>query len=378
MVVDRLGLLGIDAATPDEAFIQKMAEQDIALRPAPVIDLTLAATPKKYAAVLRGLLEADFCDAVLAVVGSSAQFQPALAVEPITQVANERAWGKPLASFLAPQADASLALLAEAGIAAFRTPEACADALAARLAWRGPCAALTHAEPLRLPAATWARIDRSEGVLDELRSLELFDALGLPTVGREVVVEAPWRHSVDGPVAAKLISADLPHKTEAGAVTLGLRDHASLERAVLAMHESARRYKPDARIEGVLIQQMVSGGMAEVLLGYRDDAALGPLITLGVGGRLAEVYKDAATRVAPVGPDEARDMIESVRGLAVIRGWRGQPAGDLEGLVQAIVALSRLATLPSRPVAEAEINPLIVSRDRVTAVDGLVVLKSRR
>jgi hypothetical protein len=105
---------------------------------------------------------------------------------------------------------------------------------------------------------------------------------------------------------------------------------------------------------------------------------LGPLITLGVGGQLAEVYKDAATRVAPVSLDEARDMIGSVRGLAVIRGWRGQPAGDLEGLAEAIVALSRLATLPERPIAEAEINPLIVGRDRATAVDGLVVLKPRR
>jgi hypothetical protein len=103
MVVDRLGLLGIDAAIPDQAFIRKMAEQDIALRPAPVIDLTLAATPKKYAAVLRGLLEANFCDAVLAVVGSSAQFQPALAVEPITQVANERAWGQTLLSRSSPR-----------------------------------------------------------------------------------------------------------------------------------------------------------------------------------------------------------------------------------------------------------------------------------
>jgi hypothetical protein len=229
-----------------------------------------------------------------------------------------------------------------------------------------------------LPASIQAALEQGEGVLDELRSLALFDALGLPTVRREVLGDRPWRYSLEGPVAAKLISADLPHKTEAGAVTLGLNDLASLERAADAMHERARQYRPDARIEGVLIQEMVTGGMAEVLLGYRDDASLGPLITLGVGGRLAEVYKDAATRVAPIGLEDARDMIASVRGLAVIRGWRGQPAGDLEGLAQAIVAMSALASLPGQPVAEAEINPLIVARDRVTAVDGLVVLKPRR
>ncbi len=352
-----------------------MAAQDIRLRAAPVIDLTLAATPKKYAAVLRGLLEADFCDAVLAVVGSSAQFQPTLAVEPIIAVAGERAWDKPLASFLAPQADASLALLAERGIAAFRTPEACADALAARLHWSTPTDATATPEvQARLQRAA-DRVAGLTGVLDELRSLELFDELGLPTVARQVLRDKPWQHHLEGPVAVKLVSPDLPHKTEAGAVSLGVRDQAELDHAIARMHASALRYQPDARIEGVLVQPMVSG-LAEVLLGYREDPALGPLITLGVGGRLAEVYKDAATRVAPVDRTQARDMIGAVRGLAPIRGWRGLPQGDLEGLADAIVAMSQLALIKACPIAEAEINPLIVGVDRVTAVDGLVVLKS--
>jgi hypothetical protein len=95
-----------------------------------------------------------------------------------------------------------------------------------------------------------------------------------------------------------------------------------------------------------------------------------------VGGRLAELYKDAATRVAPIDLAGARDMIEAVRGLASIRGWRGQAVGDLEGLASMIVALSRLALIPGRPISEAEINPVIVLTDRVTAVDGLIVLKS--
>jgi acyl-CoA synthetase (NDP forming) len=377
MVVDRLGLLGIDAAVPTEPFIAAMAAQDIRLRAAPVIDLTLAATPRKYAAVLRGLLESDFCDGVLAVVGSSAQFQPALAVEPIIAVAGERVWDKPLASFLAPQADASLALLAEHGIAAFRTPEACADALAARLHWVAPAEPTTTAEDsARLDQAA-ALIRRSSGVLDELRSLELFDQLGLPTVARRVLRGPPWEHDLEGPVAVKLISSDLPHKTEAGAVSLGISGSAALEQAVTRMRASALHYRPDASIDGVLVQPMVSG-LAEVLLGYRDDPALGPLITLGVGGRLAEVYRDAATRVAPVDHAGARAMIDAVRGLAPIRGWRGLPPGDVEGLADAIVALSRLALISAHPVAEAEINPMIVGADRVTAVDGLVVLKAGR
>jgi acyl-CoA synthetase (NDP forming) len=103
--------------------------------PAPLIDLTLAATSDKYRAVLEALLALPDCDAVLAVVGSSAQFHPELAVKPIVGIA---ASAKPLAVFLAPHAEASLKLLAEAGVPAFRTPEACADALAAYFAWRAP------------------------------------------------------------------------------------------------------------------------------------------------------------------------------------------------------------------------------------------------
>ena len=413
MVVDRLGLRGIEAATPTDAFIDAMAAQDISLKAAPVIDLTLAATPRKYAAVLQGLMEADFCDAVLAVAGSSAQFQPALAVEPIVKVATARAWSKPLAAFLAPHADASLALLADHGIAAFRTPEACADALAARLTWRAPrglpgalpdpirrtldqqVRALTadtrlSAEPLpatpRL-ATNPLSASRTEGfrpaapqraaaprVLDEADSLALFDTLGIQTVARALLREAPWTHPLAGPVAVKLVSADLPHKTEAGAVRLGIEGEAALAEAIDAMRASALAYRAEARIDGVMVQAMVSG-MAEVLLGYRDDALLGPLVTLGVGGRLAEVYCDAATRVAPVDLAAAHEMIGSVRGLASIRGWRGQAPGDLAGLAAAIVALSHLACLDQQPVSEAEINPLIVSHHGITAVDGLVVLK---
>jgi acyl-CoA synthetase (NDP forming) len=401
MVVDRLGGLGLQAALPPESFIAAMAAQGVALRAAPVIDLTLAATPHKYAAVLRGLLEGDFCDAVLAVAGSSAQFQPALAVEPIVRVAGERDWDKPLAVFLAPQADASLALLARHGIAGFRTPESCADALAARLRWHAPrvLAAPVPEAAARLLAALGATQAGSRGdasraglapadashagappaaagrVLDEVRSLDVFDALGVPTVARAVLREAPWSHSLAWPVVAKLVSADLPHKTEAGAVTLGIEGLAGLAEAIDTMRASAQRHAPGARIDGVLVQPMVRG-LAEALLGYRHDPQLGPIVILGVGGRLAELHRDAAIRVAPVDAATAGAMIDEVAGLAPIRGWRGLPRGDLDALAAAVVAVSSLAALPGQPVAEAEVNPLIVDRDRVVAVDALVVMRA--
>jgi len=102
---------------------------------------------------------------------------------------------------------------------------------------------------------------------------------------------------------------------------------------------------------------------------------VGPIVLLGAGGTLAEVYKDYALRLAPVGEREAATMIEEVRGLATARGHRGSPCGDLGALARTVAALSRLALVTGQPVAEAEINPLIVKQAGVVAVDGLAVMK---
>ncbi|MCF8534322.1 MAG: acetate--CoA ligase family protein, partial [Reyranella sp.] len=127
---------------------------------------------------------------------------------------------------------------------------------------------------------------------------------------------------------------------------------------------------------GFLIQKM-ERGLAEVILGYRRDPLVGPTITVGLGGVLAEIYKDASTRLAPVDEAEARQMIGEVKGLATIRGYRNLPLGDVEALASAIAAFSALAHSAFADIAEAEINPLLVKQEGegVVAVDGLVVLR---
>ena len=131
----------------------------------------------------------------------------------------------------------------------------------------------------------------------------------------------------------------------------------------------------NAKLDGFLVQKM-ERGLAEVILGFRRDPLVGPTITVGLGGVLAEIYKDAATRLAPVDEAEARQMIEEVKGLATIRGYRNLPRGDVAALAKAIAAFSTLAHQAFADVSEAEINPLLVKRDGegVVAVDGLVLL----
>jgi acyl-CoA synthetase (NDP forming) len=126
-------------------------------------------------------------------------------------------------------------------------------------------------------------------------------------------------------------------------------------------------------ITRVLVQPMIRG-VGEVLIGYRVDPDVGPLIMVAMGGVFTEIYRDRSLRLAPVDLTAAHEMIAEVRGLATLKGFRGKPAGDLDALAQAIVVLSRLADDPA--VVEAEINPLIVraAGDGVVAVDAVVRL----
>jgi hypothetical protein len=131
------------------------------------------------------------------------------------------------------------------------------------------------------------------------------------------------------------------------------------------------RARLGAAISGFIAQKMVRG-VAEVIVGYRNDALVGPVIALGAGGVLAEVYRDVVLRAAPVDESEAQAMIAAVKGLAPARGYRNLPKGDLAALARAVAAISRLAGLPA--VREAEINPLIVMPEGqgVVMADALV------
>ena len=372
MVVDRLGLAGVDFAVPPASVASRLDGLGIRVGGSPVIDVTMVgARPDVYGPVLADLLADNGNDAVICVVGSSAQFRPDVAVQPIIE---QGGGDKPLAVFCVPEAGDSLRALAEAGIAGFRTPESCADAVSAYLDWTGPIDA-----PVPVLPPTVNSLLKSDGGerLDEAASLALFEALGVTCTPRYVLAagQAP-PPGLDYPVAAKVLSTDIAHKTEAGGVVLNIPDQAALMEATAEILKNAETAHPEAGLKGVLVQQMQTG-LAEVLVGYRLDAVAGPVVVLGVGGVLTEIYNDAAVRVAPVDMETAREMIAEVRGLAPITGYRGQAEGDLEALAAAVVAVSALALADG--VVEAEINPLIVKaegqgKDKgVCAVDGLIV-----
>ncbi len=337
MVVDRLGTMGIAVPT--------------------MVDTTLAGANRDTVVREMNTARADEdVDLAVAVVGSSAQFRPQEAVAGVIGSEGPR----PLAAFLLPQADASMKLLAEAGIAAFRTPEACADGIRAYLDWRSPRPTTVAAgmEPARALLA---------GADDEAGAREVFAALGIGN--RAVAVDPAHPPALAYPVALKAVSAEIAHKTEAGAVALNVADEAALRDACAKM-----RARLGARIRGFIAQPMVRG-VGEAILGYRRDPLVGPVVALGAGGVLAEVYRDVVLRAAPVDEAAAMEMIAEVKGLAPARGYRGLPKGDLVALARAVAAFSRLAGLAE--VAEAEINPLIVlpEGEGVVMADALLALR---
>jgi acyl-CoA synthetase (NDP forming) len=375
MVVDNMAMAGLDIADPPQALVDWLKPLGIAAGEGKLVDLTLAgAKPEIVAGTIERLLADDGNDAAIFVVGSSAQFNPELAVEPLLKFAHS---AKPFAVALTPSAEKSLALLTAAGVPAFRHPESCAEAMALCLLRPSPQPVPALAEPTRasLDALQAGRVSG----FDERRAADLFAALGVPMARAMAVPDAKRIAAavaqIGGPVALKILSADIAHKTEAGGVALGLPDGQTASVAAREIEKRVKAHMPNAKLEGFLVQKM-ERGLAEVILGFRRDPLVGPTITVGLGGVLAEIYKDAATRLAPVDEAEARQMIEEVKGLATIRGYRNLPRGDVGALARTIAAFSALAHDAFADVVEAEINPLLVKADGqgVVAVDGLVII----
>jgi acyl-CoA synthetase (NDP forming) len=356
-----LATRGITITQPSPDTYARLAAAGIKVAKARIVDLTIAGA--HYEAVkgaLDILLSAPEFDLVVAVVGSSARFHPELALKPIIDCAGA---GKPLAAFVVPDAPEGLARLSAAGVPCFRTPEACADAVAAALRRRVPASAVTRK----------ATPPGSGRLLDELEAYAWLDRLGLaraPAVALAATISRAPALPFPYPVAAKLLG-EVAHKSDIGGVALGIADAAGLVAALAHMRAAVAAH--GHKMDRVLVQPMIAG-VGEALIGYRVDRDVGPLVMVAAGGVFTEIYRDRSLRLAPVDLDTAREMIADVRGLKVLAGYRGKPAGDLDALARAIVSLSQIAL--DDTVAEAEINPLIVrpAGQGVVAVDALVRL----
>ena len=366
MVIDALAARGVVVEAASAETRVKLATAGIDAHAAALLDLTIAGTRYEVAkTALDILLAAPEFDLIVPVVGSSARYYPEQAVQPILDCGKA---GKPIAAFLVPDAPEALARLCAAGVPNFRTPEACADAVAAILLRR---------EPRPLVALTPGVWRKPGGTLDELAGYAVLDRVGISRASA-VALDADIREVLtlpfDYPVVAKVLAAEIAHKSDVGGVALNIPNKTALLRAMARMREAlaARGHA----LQRVLVQPMAAG-IGEVLVGYRVDRDVGPLIMLAAGGQLAEIHGDKALRLAPIDLAEARAMIGELPALRALSGYRGRPAGDIDALAETLVRLSQLADDPT--IAEAEINPLIVrgQGQGVVAVDALVRLTAK-
>jgi acyl-CoA synthetase (NDP forming) len=271
-------------------------------------------------------------------------------------------------------------------VSLFRSTDCCFAALAAwhardarraagprRVVRRSPKAAAAQAAALldAVPPGT---------ALTEREAKRVLAAYGVPVVEERLVQsaeEAVAAASALGyPVALKVESPDLPHKTEAGVIRLGLKDEAELRAAYAAVMANAARVSPTPRVNGVLVQPMARPGV-EVMVGARIDPVFGPLILVGLGGVLVELMRDASTALAPVTADEAQAMLRRLKGFAALQGFRGAPPADLDRLADIVCRLSEFAADQRDRIAELDVNPIICAGPNAVAVDALIVRTPR-
>jgi len=174
----------------------------------------------------------------------------------------------------------------------------------------------------------------------------------------------------------KVDSPDILHKTDVGVIKLDISDPTELINAYNEIMANASKYVPEAKIRGVLVQEMVKNAR-EVIVGMSHDPQFGPIVMFGLGGIFVEVFKDVSLRVAPLSRADAEEMIKEIRGYEVLKSFRGKPEADVEGIVDILLKVSKLAVDLGDFVSEIDINPLMVldKGEGVKAADALIILR---
>lgn len=215
----------------------------------------------------------------------------------------------------------------------------------------------------RNPKALLASV-RAEGraKLLEHEALLFCEAHGLPVpkfgVARSSVEAVRIAERIGFPVALKVVSPDIIHKSDIGGVVLGVKTPEEVEEKYSAILRNVEKKAPGARVYGVLVQEMLGRGL-EVIVGAVRDPHFGPVVMVGVGGVFVEVLRDVSFRAAPVTPVDVEEMLRDLKGYRLFEGFRGEPPRDRQALVDIVVRVSRLIA-DHEEISEVDLNPVIV------------------
>lgn len=354
------------------------------------IDLIGDAPIERYTATLSALLERPATGAVLFLHAPTAIVHSddiARACAPLARAAGPRVLGCWLG---AKAVEHARAIFDDAGLPTYDTPEDAVRAFDLLRTYRRNQRALLEAPTAREPAAvdldTARRLVESaladgREQLDEVAAKALLAAYGIPVV-RTLAVEPSATAAVAAaraigyPVALKIVSPDIVHKSDVGGVRLDLADDAALREAADGMLARVRQARPQARLQAFSVQSMVQrAGAHELIVGASVDEIFGPVVLFGAGGTAVEVVADRAVALPPLNPVLAADLVSRTRVARLLDGYRDRPAADRQAIVEVLVAVSRmLADLPA--LAELDINPLLADDRGVLALDARVRLRA--
>jgi acetyltransferase len=276
----------------------------------------------------------------------------------------------------------SLHHLADNGVPVYADVDTAVEALRALAAYSDHLEHAGEKSDFRLedrePAAPTVAgaVEARRPALSEYETRRLLEGYGVPvapfelaeTTGEAVAAAA----SVEGPVALKIVSPDIVHKTEAGGVALGVSGEADVRAAFERLTDNAAAHDPGARVDGVLVSPMVDDGV-ELLVGTADDPEVGPVVTCGIGGTLVEAIDDVAFRALPLTEHDARAMLGEIKAQALLDGPRDLAPVDREELVELLLAVSELV-VENPPVTDLDLNPVVATDDGLAVLDASLEL----
>lgn len=219
-----------------------------------------------------------------------------------------------------------------------------------------------------------------QGALGEREAKAVLSAFGLPLVEDVLATSADEAAvaaaNAGGPVAMKIASPDILHKTDVGGVALNVSGGESVKAAFESIMSKSKVAVPDARVDGVIVSPMIGEGV-DCILGAKIDPVFGPVVMFGLGGVFTEIMKDVSFRRAPVSSETAREMIDELKGAALLKGARGSEPSDLGALADTISRFSVFAAAHADQVESIEMNPVRAMPDRAIALDALIVKREK-
>jgi acyl-CoA synthetase (NDP forming) len=217
----------------------------------------------------------------------------------------------------------------------------------------------------------------SRTLLNEIESKALLSEAGIPVVETKLATSKPEAIAISKklgyPVALKIVSPEITHKSDVGGVKLGLKTSKQVEIAYEEILSAVRRKYPHTVIDGMSVQRMARPG-TEVIIGMTKDSQFGPVLMFGVGGILVELLKDVSFRIVPLEREDAREMIREIKGYAILEGFRGMEPVDVSSLEEILLKLSKFVD-ENPEIKELDLNPVFAYRDGVVAADARVILE---